>query len=564
MPSSLTNNQMLLKTCVSQEFSESSNYSDEASFFEFFAAAQVLKNYNLSDEEIENGRVGKGADGGCDGIYVFLNGDLLSIDQIANLSASKGSTLNLTIVQAKESNSFNETVIMKWKTVSENLLDMGKEIDSFVDRYNESVRDGFRLFRDALMKLIRHQIKLHFHYYYVSLATEVHPNVESQAKELKGIVQSLYPSSHIDVSFVGADDLMELYHKDSDININLKLADNPISLGSNVEYVALVDLATYYKFVTDDNGLLRKNLFEANVRDYQGRNTVNSCIATTLAEKGVEDFWWLNNGVTILAEKITQITSKDLSLLNPEIVNGLQTSTEIFNYFSTNPGCLESEERNVLVRIVVPENEEVRDNIIFATNNQTNIPKSSLRVTDTIHLQIEMYLKSRGLFYDRRKNYYKNLKKKAVDIVSVSFLAQCLISIILRKPDFARARPSTLLTDDTTYSFLYEENQNLDAYYKAAMIGKRVHRNLALSPEITPAERSDILFYLVYTFTAKTLGKREISFSDLAAFDIAIIDDEEIAELKTVIYTKYKELGGNGRVAKSATFIEEIYALLNL
>ena len=118
----------------------------------------------------------------------------------------------------------------------------------------------------------------------------------------------------------------------------------------------------------------------------------------------------------------------------------------------------------MLVRVVVPENEQVRDNIIFATNNQTNIPKSSLRVTDTIHLQIEMYFKSRGLFYDRRKNYYKNQKKKAADIVGVSFLAQCLISIVLRKPDFARARPSTLLTNDDTYAFLYEENQNLKEY----------------------------------------------------------------------------------------------------
>ncbi|MBE7089180.1 MAG: hypothetical protein E7362_00035 [Clostridiales bacterium] len=136
----------------------------------------------------------------------------------------------------------------------------------------------------------------------------------------------------------------------------------------------------------------------------------------------------------------------------------------IYNYFSANPRQLENEKRNVLVRVIVPESEEIRDNIIFATNNQTNIPKSSLRVTDTIHLQIEMYFKSRGLYYDRRKNYYKNQKKKSAEIVGVSFLAQCLISIILRKPDFARARPSTLLTDDETYAFLYEENQNLEAY----------------------------------------------------------------------------------------------------
>lgn len=558
----VTNNQMLLKTCIEQEFSESPTYTEESAFFEYFSASQILKNYNLSDCEIENGIVGSGNDGGCDGIYVFLNGDLLTIDQIPNLTATKGATLKLTIIQSKETTSFDENAVMKWKTTSSNLLDITKDIDSFETRYNESVRDGFRLFIDALKKLIRQQIKVNIHYYYVTLATELHPNVKTQAEELKNLVLSLYPSAKVEVSFVGADELMELYYTDSDININLALSDTPISLGSNVEYVALVNLATYFKFITDDTGALRRNLFEANVRDYQGKNTVNSCIADTLSNKGKEDFWWLNNGITILADSITQITTKELSLLNPEIVNGLQTSTEIYNYFSNNATETIDEKRNVLVRVVVPENEEVRDRIIFATNNQTNIPKSSLRVTDTIHLQIETYFKTRGLYYDRRKNYYKNQKKKSTEIIGVSFLAQCLISIILRKPDFARARPSTLLTDDDTYAMLYEDNQNLKAYYNAAYIGKKIQRNLSLTSEMTPAERSDILFYLLYAVVAKELDKKDISFEDLSNVNIDSIDDKVINAMKEPVYEKYKELGGNGRVAKSSTFIDDIYNIL--
>lgn len=564
MAKNLTNNQMLLKTCVAQEFSESTTYTEESAYFEYFSSSQILKNYNLSDLEIENGIVGNANDGGCDGIYVFLNGDLLTVDQIANLTATKGSTLRLIIIQSKLTTSFDETAIMKWKTTSDNLLNMSNDIDSFSGRYNESVRDGFRLFRDALTKLIRNQVKTHIEYYYVTLATELHPNVQTQSEELKKLILTMYPSTKIDVTFVGADRLMELYYTDSDININLSLSDTPISLGSNVEYVALVNLATYYRFITDENGVLRRNFFESNVRDYQGKNVVNSCIANTLSSSGVEDFWWLNNGITILADNITQITTKELSLLNPEIVNGLQTSTGIYNYFSDNPDQLENEKRNVLVRVVVPENEAVRDNIIFATNNQTNIPKSSLRVTDTIHLQIEMYFKSRGLYYDRRKNYYKNQKKKSTEIVGVSFLAQCLISIVLRKPDFARARPSTLLTDDDTYAFLYENNQNLHAYYNAALLGKKIHRNLSVTPDMTPAERSDVLFYLLYAVAAKTLNKKEIDFNDLSNLDVSAIDDAIIDTIKEQVYSKYKELGGNGRVAKSSSFIQEIYGILQL
>ena len=558
----ISNSQKLIKTCIEQDYSESTGYPNENAFFEFFAASQVLKSYNISDDEVENGIVGETHDGGCDALYVFLNGELLSVDQIQNLSAPKGSALNLTIIQAKETTSFSETVIMNWKTVSENLLDMTKNIDALSDRYNEAVREVFTLFRDALTKLIRAQVKLSFHYYYVSLATELHPNVVQQADELKSIVRALYPSSNVEVYFIDADKLLDLYSKDADTQINLSLVDNPITLGSNVEYVALVNLAEYYRFITDDNLSLRRNIFESNVRDYQGRNNVNSGIADTLENSRGEDFWWLNNGVTILAEKITQITTKELSLLNPEIVNGLQTSTEIYNYFYANPTKIENETRNVLIRIIAPQSEEVRDNIIYATNSQTSIPKSSLRVTDTIHLQIELYFKSRGLFYDRRKNYYKNQKKKTSDIVGVSFLAQCLISIILRKPDFARARPSTLLTDDRTYTFLYEGNRNLEAYYNAARIGKFVQHNLSVTQEMTRAEKSDILFYLLYAVVAKILGKKEVTFGDLSSFDEKNVTDDVINEIKNAIYERYKKLGGNGRVAKSETFINEIYTLL--
>lgn len=42
---------------------------------------------------------------------------------------------------------------------------------------------------------------------------------------------------------------------------------------------------------------------------------------------------------------------------------------EIYNYFSENGEALESEKCSILLRIIVPDNEESRDQIIFATNN---------------------------------------------------------------------------------------------------------------------------------------------------------------------------------------------------
>lgn len=555
----LSNSQILIKECVAQEYAEAASFENEAAYFEYFAAAQVLKDYDLSDEEIESGIIGAGNDGGCDAMYIFLNKNLILPDQIETIRISKESSVEVIIIQAKRENSFREDAIMKWKTVSDNLLQLSNSLEDFKTRYNEDVLELFRTFRDLHTKLIRNRVKLKFKFCYVSYAVECHPNVKQQAKELEMIVKRNYPSSMVYVDFIGADELFEKYNSLSETVVNLPLVEIPIGLGKNKDYVTLVSLAEYFKFITDENLGLRKRFFEANVRDYQGKNAVNSCIRDSLEDRdSEEDFWWLNNGITILASEAIMANNRELQLTNPEIVNGLQTSNEIYNYYSQNVALLENEKRNILVRIIVPETEKVRDDIIFATNNQTNIPKSSLRVTDSIHLEIEMYFKSRGLYYDRRKNYYKNQGKKAKDIVGVSFLGQCLITLFLQKPDFARARPSTLLTDDETYAKLYEDNKDLEVFYKCALIGKLIQRNLKIESGYTASERSDILFYLIYGVVADILQKKDISPKDIKEIEIEDITEDRIREVRDKIYVEYKKQGGNSHVAKSTMFINTV------
>ena len=137
-----------------------------------------------------------------------------------------------------------------------------------------------------------------------------------------------------------------------------------------------------------------------------------------------------------------------------------------------------------------------------------------------------------------------------------------MISIFLRKPNFARARPSTLLKDDGIYKFLYEDNTDLEVYYKTALLGKKIQGNLKKSVDLTASERGDILFYVLYVVIAIVLGKIEISFNDIKDFDINTINDNQIDEAKSLVYKKYKDLGGNSKVAKSSALIEVINDIL--
>ena len=80
-----------------------------------------------------------------------------------------------------------------------------------------------------------------------------------------------------------------------------------------------------------------------------------------------------------------------LHMLNPQ-------PHEVVDFCCSSAVNRVEEKRNILIRVIVPETEETRDKIIRATNSQTAIPKSSLRATDSIHRQIEDYLKPRGLY----------------------------------------------------------------------------------------------------------------------------------------------------------------------
>ena len=81
--------------------------------------------------------------------------------------------------------------------------------------------------------------------------------------------------------------------------------------------------------------LLLNSIFESNIRHYQGDVDVNNKIKDSLDSEFAIDFWWLNNGITIIAEDPSQI-SKTLSLSNVQIVNGLQTTFTLAKYYKAD------------------------------------------------------------------------------------------------------------------------------------------------------------------------------------------------------------------------------------
>ena len=74
-----TNDRIILDEVLKQRQMEIDPNTDPSSFFELFTAEQVLKDFDLSYDEIESGLVGDGGDGGIDAIYLLVNGDLVPV-----------------------------------------------------------------------------------------------------------------------------------------------------------------------------------------------------------------------------------------------------------------------------------------------------------------------------------------------------------------------------------------------------------------------------------------------------------------------------------------------------
>ena len=75
-----TNEIILLDNALEQKKAQIASPLSDSDFFEVFSFEQILKNYDLSDDELLYGKVGAGRDGGIDGFCTFINGELLSED----------------------------------------------------------------------------------------------------------------------------------------------------------------------------------------------------------------------------------------------------------------------------------------------------------------------------------------------------------------------------------------------------------------------------------------------------------------------------------------------------
>lgn len=555
-----TNQQIILNTVLEQQKTTLDSTLKEDDYFHLFVTEQVLKNFELSYDELEEGIVDNGGDGGIDSIYTFVNTELIQRDSDL-LDGKRNSIIDVFIIQSKNSNGFGETPIEKCVSSANDLFDFTKTAESLRTVYNNDLLTNREVFRKQYLHLASKFPILKFHYFYASKGIEVHENVERKVENLREIINKHFDKAELKFEFLTAGALIELSRREQLKTKGITLLDNPISTQDG-GYIAIAPLKNYFDFISDDNEDLIKYFFDSNIRDYQGNVDVNSGIKETLMTSSPsEDFWWLNNGVTITASDAS-FSSKVLQIEEPQIVNGLQTSFEIYNYFRINK--VEIEQRNVLIRVVKTKDEKSRLKVIKATNSQTNIPPASLRATDPIHRDIEDFLLAKGLYYDRRKNYHKNQLRPINKIISIPYLSQIVMGVLQQKPDYARARPSTIIKNNTDYEGIFNNSLPIELYYKLIQTHQTVEIALKnhKSPKLTRPQIGDIKFHVTMYLVCRLTNKLKPKAQEIADINLEEMTDELIIESIDNSFIVYDAMGGNNGVAKGKEFVQEVLGQL--
>jgi hypothetical protein len=564
--SSNDNDIIILDSILKQKKTQTADTLSDSDYFEVFTFEQLFKNYELSYDELFSGKVGGSGDGGIDGFFTFINNELFNEDTDIEV-IKKNPVLEIFLIQAKRSPTFSESVVDRVNATVADIFNLKNNLPDFRTVYNTDIINKADAFRTAYLDLAARHPELKIYYVYVSKGDTltIHPNVRNRAKTLKETIERYFHGSMVEVKFVGARELLDASRLEKSYTLQLRFLENYISRGDN-NYVVLSSLEDYFKFVSDESGDLRRYIFESNVRDYQGDIEVNKDVRQTLRSDDELDFWWLNNGITILASKAS-IAGKTITLDDVQVVNGLQTTTIIYNYF-TEKNVEENDERSILIRIIVTDDAETRDRIIKATNFQTAIPIASLKATDRIQRNIEDYFLQHDWFYDRRKNFYKNIGKPVDRIISIPYLAQTVMAIILREPDNARARPSSLIKRDSDYVRVFSESTNPAIYLFCAKTMKRIDNFLRNESVEYPAQdKKDLKFHLAMLSTIKLLGKNEYEATDVTSLSEDDFSWDLLTESLDEIIDLVREFadetyGTIGRIAKSRDFVN--YMIKNI
>lgn len=439
--------------------------------FEKLVNYSIISNEYSKTFDVESITVGDGNDTGIDGIAIIVNGHLIESKEEIDDLLERNSFMDVKYVftQAKSSSNFNSGEL---STFLHGINDFFEEIPGLVR--NESIEKFAEISNYLYSKASHFSDNPILKAYFVTTGKWLND------KNLKGVIsfnkdrleqKNLFEK--IVITPLGAKEIAKSYRRTKEAISASFVFNNRVTLpditGISEAYIGLLPYKEFIKIIVDENGKLR-NVFEDNVRDFQGdTNDVNNGINSTVNSKSSDIFSVLNNGVTIVANDISA-TGDNFTIKEYQIVNGCQTSNVLYN----NRKGKFINKINVPLKIIATNDDEIKNRITLATNNQTPIKKEQLASLTSFQRSLEEFYSSfRGnkrLYYERRsKQYNSDSTVLKTRIITVPYQIKSFSAMFLGNPHSVTSFFGVIVRKlNEGKSIVFNQDHSFYPYYTSA------------------------------------------------------------------------------------------------
>ncbi len=446
----------------------------ESKQFEYFANYVVASKLQRNSFELDALNTGEGGDSAIDGIAVIINGRLVTdVQELDDLVSDSGyMDCDVAFIQSKSSSKFEGSDIgsfvfgVKDFISDEPKLVQNEQIEKFKGIWEQVIN------KSAYMTNRRPNCKL---YYVTTGKWTDDQNLSAVIASGKQEVEDSNLFESTSFQPYGASELQKLYHDtrnklSSTVNFQSRITLPDID-GVKEAFLGVLPFNEFLKLIQDSNESIY-NIFYDNVRDFQGDNEVNARIKATLKEEKFDLFCVLNNGVTLVASSLTPAGNR-FTLRDYQVVNGCQTSHVLHQ--SRSVGGMERV--NVPVKVIVTEDEDIKNQITLATNSQTEVKPEQLASLTLFQKKLELYYDSMredvGLYYERRsQQYHATPGVKKTQVISIPIQIKAFASAFLNAPHLVSGYYGTIAR--RFHGKIFEKNHKYAPYYASALCYQRL------------------------------------------------------------------------------------------
>lgn len=313
-------------------------------------------------------------------------------------------------------------------------------------------------------------------------------------------------------------DILNYINRSTPIETQLHFSGKAIQEDFNYKRVVLgrVSVGEIYRMM-DEYG---DRLLEKNIRRYLGKNTINEQIgATLLSEEKRQNFFFFNNGITMICEKFTynglQERDWNVRIKRLQIINGGQTCKTIYQILKEHQE-IDFSQVYILVRLYeVNDDEDIVQDITYATNSQNPVDFRDLKSNDKIQVLLETSAKDLGYVYKRKRDHLGN-----ANVIPSTVAAEAVFAVWRAKPHLAKYRRTEFF--DKYYGEIFE-NLNAAQMIIAVLIFRycdSMRKREGESANVR-AQRPFSQYFLAYMLGQHMLKEMHISLDELTHVNFA-------------------------------------------